>query len=228
MNSSTDTLNKFLFDVSFDEDAPKDEPKAPPPLVLTIEELESIKAAAYQDGASAARAEAQAQAGLTLADQMARVAAELQTVSGQLGQVSETQRDTIVTAIKAIAQNMMPVYLSKHGYEEMERLVVQCLAELKDEPRVVIRVAEAQLDESIKRFEGLATQSAFHGKLIILGDATLAQNDCRIEWADGGLERTMNTLWNEIEEILAKAMGTYKSHASAAPKYTETPNGENQ
>lgn len=220
MNSSTDTLNKFLFDVSFDDNAPIDEPPPPPPIVLTPDELEAIKAAMYQQGQHDEMARAAAAEQSREASQLDHIAAELQALGARMEKLTGHQREIIVTAVKAIAQNMLPVYLSKHGYDEMERLVVQCLTELKDEPRLVIRVCEAQLDQSIKQFEKLAAQTAFHGKLIILGDAQLSANDIRVEWADGGLERTMPTLWTEIEQIMSRAINNVGTPATTTSENT--------
>lgn len=219
---SIDTMNKFLFDMSFDDGVVPEAPAAPTTVTMTFEELDAIKRAVFQDGIADGRAQAEAGYTLKTTELTSRIAAELEAIGRTVGAHSHQRHETIVTAIKAIAQNMLPVYLSKHGYEEMERLVVQCLHELRDEPRLVIRVSEGQLDASIKRFEDMARQSAFPGKLIILGEPGLADNDCRIEWADGGLERTMDTLWTEIAAIMARNIGTPK-HAATATAPLATP-----
>ena len=224
---SIDTMNKFLFDMSFDDGVKPPAPEAPTTVTLTFEEVDEIRRLARQEGAAEGRAQAESGYALKTAEMMTHIAAELAAVGRVAGAESQTRRETIVTAIKAIAQNMLPVYLSKHGYEEMERLVAQCLSELRDEPRLVIRVSETQLDECVKRFEGMAAQSAFPGKLIILAEPGMASHDCRVEWADGGLERNMDTLWSEISTILARSVGTPKTAATpAAATYTPVPSAQ--
>lgn len=199
---------KFLFDLSFDADAPPPEPEAPPPLSLTQEELATIKAASFEDGRNAGRTEALNNGADKAAAQLAQLTSLVQQLAADGSNRDAASLDTIVEAVKAVAQNLLPAYVTRYGFAEMEAIVRDCLSQLKGEARLVIRVTDSDLDDAIKRFEGLAQAAAFPGKLIILADNTLSPGDLRVEWADGGLERTTGTLWSEIERILAHANNT--------------------
>jgi len=86
---------------------------------------------------------------------------------------------------------------------------------LHDEPRLVIRVADAMLDPVTTRLTALAEQQGHTAKLVFIADATLAPADCRIEWADGGAERDIARLWGDIDRAVANAL---RSTSPSAPR----------
>jgi flagellar assembly protein FliH len=71
------------------------------------------------------------------------------------------------------------------------------------EPRLVVRVNEAQFDVLNDKISALAGQKAYAGKVVVLADAEIAAGDCRIEWADGGMERNTATMMQKIEKAVA-------------------------
>ena len=215
---------KFLFDLSFDADAPL-RADAPPPITMPVDELQSIKAAMYEDGRNAGRAEALQAGADKAAEQMAYLGTLLQQLAADGHARAGTEVEVIAGAVKAIAQNLLPAYIVKHGADELDATVRDCLVQLKGEPRLVIRTCEAELDDCIKRFDSLAQVAAYPGKLIILADNALAPGDLRVEWADGGLERANGNLWAEVERILSRGMRP--QGATANPYQTNTElNGE--
>ncbi len=218
------SASKFLFDLSFDADAPL-RADAPPPVTLQVDELQSIKAAMYEDGRNAGRAEAMQAGADKAAEQMAYLGTLLQQLATDGHARAGTEVEVIAGAVKAIAQNLLPAYIAKHGADELDATVRDCLVQLKGEPRLVIRTCEAELDACIKRFDSLAQVAAFPGKLIILADNALASGDLRVEWADGGLERANGNLWAEVEKILSR--GRRPQTTAANPYQTNTElNGE--
>jgi flagellar assembly protein FliH len=81
------------------------------------------------------------------------------------------------------------------------------LSELHDEPRLVVRVADALLDPLNESLQAARSSAGFEGKIVLLADDSVANGDIRIEWADGGAERDSTRLWREIDEIVARALG---------------------
>ena len=63
----------------------------------------------------------------------------------------------------------------------------------------------------------LAASTGFPGKLVILGDESLAGSDCRVEWADGGAERDTARTWQEIEAAVALACARIENPEPAQP-----------
>jgi flagellar assembly protein FliH len=70
------------------------------------------------------------------------------------------------------------------------------------EPRLVVRVNEAQFDTVNERVQAIATDRAYAGKVIVLADAEVVPGDCRVEWADGGIERNTEATWRAVEQTI--------------------------
>ena len=50
------------------------------------------------------------------------------------------------------------------------------------------------------------SSAGFRGKVVLLADDGLGASDCRLEWADGGAERKLERIWNEVEELVRRAL----------------------
>ena len=62
----------------------------------------------------------------------------------------------------------------------------------------------AQLDALQERLTQLSAASGFEGRVVLIGDDAMGESDCRVEWADGGVEREAGRIWRAIEEALAR------------------------
>src|SRR5690606_33681384 len=116
-----------------------------------------------------------------------------------------------------------PQLARTHNLEEVHTVIEQCLERLRDEPRVVIRCADADLDALRERAEQAKVRSGFEGKLVFLADERLASGDLRVEWADGGAERDQKRLWQEIDAIIARALAPNGETAATKQPAAATP-----
>ncbi len=128
-----------------------------------------------------------------------------------------------------VVRKLFPSLAQRHGLDEVEGLVAECLGRLRDEPRVVVRVADELLDPLKAHMDRLSEHSGFEGRVVLLADEGLSDSDVRVEWADGGAERDSGRLWREIDEILARALGPTRQkaepeHAVDAPAPAEDAN----
>lgn len=219
---------KFLFDVSFDGG---DDPyaalrnPAEAKVNMKVSEFEAAKAQAYADGVNAGKAEAASSQQAQLNALMEMLGTRLQSLATDAAASNAARDETMALAIKAVAYKLLPAYAAQNGLTEIENIVTKTLADLRDEPRLVVRVAEMHVDTCAQRLPELAKTRAFPGQLIILADATLGPSDCRLEWADGGLERLENNLWTEIERALAKyARPGSNMRAAQVEEYAHTQN----
>src|SRR3546814_12394205 len=108
------------------------------------------------------------------------------------------RRDSLEAAL-TVVRKLFPQLARSHGLDELHAVVEQCLERLRDEPRVVIRCADADLDALQTRAEQAAARSGFEGKLVFLADERLKTGDLRVQWADGGAERNQKALWRGID-----------------------------
>jgi flagellar assembly protein FliH len=81
------------------------------------------------------------------------------------------------------------------------------LRHLDRTPKVAIKVAPDLAGAVQEKIGGLAAQAAFDGKLGVVGDASLAPGDCRVEWGDGGAERDQSRAWAQIDQAVESALG---------------------
>jgi flagellar assembly protein FliH len=207
-------VRKFDFGARFDE--PVAHTDAPEPPKYGEAEIAAAREAGRAEGVTQGRAEAEA----SLA---ARVAATADAIGGAVAELiagrerlhAELAADSVRTAL-AVLERALPELARRHAMIEIEGLVRTCLTELYDEPRVVIRAADAVIDSLQQNIDRVAATCGFTGKIALLGDPAMADTDCRVEWADGGAERSFEATWRAIEDVIARNVSSM-SHASTDP-----------
>ena len=199
---------KFLFDTEFGAGVrpKKEEPTEveAPPAIYTEEDRTRFIQEAHQSGLQ----EGQAQA---LASVEASSVEVLNNISGQLAAMDQQHTDGVgnlrkeaVSLAFAVAKKLAPALIAHQPEVEVLKMIENCLVDLHDEPRIVIR-ASSQVSELLQgKVEQLQTMSGFQGKIILLPDEKLSGSDCRIEWADGGVERDLNTTIKQMETIVER------------------------
>lgn len=233
---------KFLFENDFDDPMPMRE-KAPAPQVVSKaapvavpEVVATPPAATFTETELAAACDQARQLGDQAGYQRgvvdgqqrleAQLTAALSTISAQLtlavraateAPVEITQAATDLAL--AIMRKMHPALAAKHGLDEVEGVLAACLEQLKNEPRLVAYVPNALLDPLNERVATISAARGFEGRIVLIGDPELADSDCRIEWADGGLERDTRRLWADIEGALDRCLkqGTEVNEAGGMP-----------
>lgn len=238
-DKNADTLKKpkFMFGRSFETsdmalEAMRNAPE--PTVTIKVAEMEGARATSYADGVNAGRAEAAVDQNAMLLQLMERTAHSLRDLMQSSRTKQEHEAEAVAMAVKAIAQKALPRYMEQHGFAEIEQLVIDTLQQLKEEPRLVIRVADQHLDACVKHLNDVAAKAAYEGKLVVLADGNLGPSDCRIEWADGGLERLENNLWASVDQALSHRIGAHRQQVdnytqptqAVAEQQTEAPQAE--
>lgn len=198
-------VKKYLFDLAFDDLVGSDgvEREKPKP-TFTQEQLEAAQKEAYENGVSAGKKavlESQQQYTNLLLNE---INDKLLDLGKQAQSIWQQQLLELHQVALVIARKIMPTYIERNGTQEIEAIVSKVIKDMSREPRLVIRVSEDKFDEASQRINKIAEGQAYEGKVVILGDAELGSSDCRIEWADGGIERDVRTLWEEIDRVLSE------------------------
>jgi flagellar assembly protein FliH len=199
-------MRKFLFDVSFDSPVADSAPSPQKPVEprFSAAELEQARTKAFAEGQATAQAAARAAAEKTIADSLQRIVAqagELLQAQEQAGQLAT--RTAIATAI-AVLRKLQPELTRRKGLVEIEGVLAQCLGTMREEPRMLVRVHDSLLDPLRERLDAVTAAAGYEGRVVLLADDGLAAGDCRVEWADGGIERDTGRLWREIDAALAR------------------------
>lgn len=218
---------KFLFDNAFDGQGssahdPNDlyfenEPK------YGVRDIEKARDEAYAEGVTAGIQQSltsyESQMAATL-NRMAEAAADL--LRGRRQLAVELRQEAAQLALM-IAAKLAPALIQEHPQKEIEVLVAGCLVDNHDEPRIVIRVNPDQLEDLKQRIPGLADDGGFTGDIVLLAEDGIAFGDCRLEWADGGVERDSGQLARCTEQAVAKYLSTL-----AATRAQEQPERQKQ
>lgn len=191
---------KFLFETIFDADGRilQEASQAGIKKSYTPDEVDELKKAAYADGLTGVEA------------QVAQQNAQL------LGQISEsmvqviTNLDEDVRAIRAdatqlaltVADRICQTLIAKEPQAEIIALIDRCLESLPTEPHIVVRVSEDVSSDIRSAISEIAAEKGFGGKILVMAEPELAATNCRVEWADGGVERDVEVLGQKIEAIV--------------------------
>jgi flagellar assembly protein FliH len=232
------STRRFLFDTEFDADVarrreerlasealmPKppppslepEEPPPPPEPVFKSADLLQAHEDGYADGFANGKAAAEAAAAARLSATLERLADQLEYIVQSAADTAARQREGVIEIGAAIARKLLPDLSRRQGTAEAEAMMSAVITELIDEPRMVIRVADEDLDALSDRIDTIAQRRGFAGKVVLLAEPTIDAGDCRIEWADGGVERDSARLWNDIDQAVTRLLGTGGHTADAS------------
>ena len=212
----------FTFDLSFDpEDAPRrrrkaeaDPPPAPEPAPppepaapsFSEEEVQAATAAAFADGQAQAQAAALASTEMRLTDAVNGLLRHCDGLATRQRDIDRELSEQAIQIALAVARKLLPEMTRRTGLAEIEAIVRECLVDMIDEPRLVVRVADSQLDPLNDRIDQLKRQAAYTGDIVLMADPNLDPSDARIDWADGGAERISAQLWQRVEDTIGRAL----------------------
>jgi flagellar assembly protein FliH len=109
------------------------------------------------------------------------------------------REDSAMIAIE-VGRKLAQVALEAYPLKEVEALLADCLNKLHREPRIVVRVSQASAEALREDIDRLCAEHGFAGRVVIMAEPALVGSDCRIEWADGGVERDLATALAAIEK----------------------------
>ncbi len=202
-------MKKFMFDVN---DFDKKVVEEPPPS-FSEAQLAAARDQGFDAGKAAGLIEAetrQEEAIAAATDKIAQAAEAL--LAAEARRETQNAVDLLRLTLQAIRKTM-PQLAQKHALVEIEGLIHETLDMRRDEPRLAVMVAAEHLDALRARLDAMATARGYNGKMIVIADDALAGTDCRVEWADGGVERVYQRLQAQIEAEFDKTVTGIESQA---------------
>jgi flagellar assembly protein FliH len=186
MNSSTNhttmrTKNKHEFEPMFGDGSAS--PATPRRKILTEEDLAAAKAEGFAEGVAHTN-EGHERA---TSESLRAIANLMQMTLGRLSEEAQSLREDAaeiaLTAAKVIAGSALDAF----GDEAVADIVSKAVEQLRDAPRLVVRVAP-ELAETIEgRLIDCARQAGFYGEIVVRGDPDAASGDCNLDWGDGAI-----------------------------------------
>ena len=204
------TTRKFTFDDFFDFDRQAEaalqaqSALEPPPPLFSEAELAQARAEGFEEGRMQALADHEQSDARRLASAAERIADGMTALAQAEAARNQDFRSVALTVALAAFRKVLPELARRFGENEIEAIVTEALGEQLEEPRLVIRVPDSAFDPFAKSIEALAAKRGYTGKTIILADAALGPADCRIEWADGGVERLAERTLADIAAAIVR------------------------
>ncbi len=186
---------RFLFDNDF---AATEKVKSAVTLAEHSAKLAEAEATGYRNGFAAAKTEAEQRAAAALE----RIAAALETLHRGLSAVENGLAAEAVEVAVAVAKKLAPELIAREPMAEISALAADCFRHLVAAPHVVVRVNDALHKQAHEALEALARGS--DSRLVVLAEADIPPGDCRIEWADGGINRDRAAIEAAIDEAVAR------------------------
>lgn len=223
----------FLFDYSFDDGADEkrqaaldaerraaEEADANRPPTFTVEELEAARAEAHALG----RQEGMTDAMAGIEQQLART---LDAVFSRVPKVFEQHRtwtqemeaDAVRLAV-TVMRKLAPQLVRDRELPEVETVIREAFGFLTEQPKVMIRVASELEEPLADKVNLMASRVGYEGQVVLVGDPELPIDDCRVSWQTGAVERSLDTIWDQIDQMVDRMV------AGAPQRQHSTPNPE--
>src|SRR5258708_36225503 len=212
---------KFLFDQDF---APTAEVRPSIPLALHQANLSDADAAGYRRGYAAAKAEVLAEAEQSSAAALERITAALESLMRGLSGVEAMLETEAVDVAVAVGKKLAAALVEREPLAEISALAMDCFRHLVTAPHVVVRVNDAQHASVGKRIEEMVRARGLASHLVVLAEPETKLGDCRIEWADAGVNRDRRA----TEAVIDEAVSRYVNARLTAAGMQETPGRSNR
>jgi flagellar assembly protein FliH len=197
---------KFLFDMDFS--APNKTRERPATPSEIAQKIASAEARAYRDGYDTAQREAKAESDRRTALALEEIAIGIQGIATRFSGIETRMETEAVDVAVAVARKLCSELISGEPLVEISRLVSDCFSHLVSTPHLVVRINDSLYEAAHERIERLAKQSGFAGRLVILAEPEIANGDCRIEWADGGVVLERAAIEAKINELVGRYMAS--------------------
>ncbi len=205
---------KFMFDTDFS--APNGGRPRGPSEAEVAQRTGEAETRGYQRGFAAGRQEAEAETARRAMAALEAIAASLGTVAGTLPAAAARIENEAVDVALAAARKLSAELIAAEPLAETMALLQDCFRHLVAVPHIVVRINEALYEGARPQIERLAAQSGFAGRLILLAEPDIALGDCRIEWADGGVERTQAAIDAKVTELVRRYLATRGNAAATS------------
>jgi flagellar assembly protein FliH len=174
---------------------------------------EDAMAASFARGRAEGAREAYAEIEARIANAFEVTASQMRMLLERQSQLAgQMKRDAAVLA-EMISKQLAPALMRQKPLAEFEALIEECIAEIHEEPCVVVRVSPSLVEPMKDKVAALASRLNPSNEVTVTGDPSLSDMDCRVEWSDGGIERDYERLEALISEAVHRFVGQTMNQA---------------
>ena len=193
---------KFLFDMDFS--APDTTRERPATATEIAQKIATAEARAYRDGHEAGQREAKAKSDRRTALALEEIGIGIKAIAGRFSGIETRMETEAVDVAVAVARKLCSELVAREPLGEITGLVRDCFAQLVSTPHLVVRINDSLYETAREQIEKLAKQSGFQGRLVILAEPEIDSDDCKIEWADGGVVLERAAIDAKINELVGR------------------------
>ncbi len=165
--------------------------------------VESARAEGYHSGLDQARREADHQLGALLSQLVRQSERLLAQQDERLVQIEAQAAQLAV----ATARSLAGAALADKPLAQLLAAARECLAHARHAPHLAIRVHESLVETVEGKLSGLARETGFAGRIVVLGEPDIALGDGRLEWADGGIAIESAALDEAVDRAVKAVFG---------------------
>jgi flagellar assembly protein FliH len=207
---------KFLFDTDFAGTAEGKSTGAAITLTEHALKVADAEVAAHRRGYADAQNDAAVESGRREADALEHIAAALAVANHALAAIEARLECEAVEVAVAVARKLAPALIAGEPFAEIAALAGECFRQLIAAPHIAVRVNDALYAVAKEKLEDIVRARSFEGRLVVLAGPEIALGDCRIEWADGGINRDSAAADAAISAAVDAYIGARRN--SAAPQ----------
>ncbi|MEQ8664798.1 MAG: FliH/SctL family protein [Rhodospirillales bacterium] len=224
-DTATAEVRPFLFDTDFDAvekaaekvaeaeaakaEETEEEEEFEEEIVPTFseEELERAKQEAFENGRKQGADEAMSSVERETRDVVKALSLKVTDVFAAQEQANSILMRDGVGIATAMVRKLFPEMNRQNALGEIRRLIETTLMRLIEEPRIIVRIHPDMQVPLSEQLPDLKSGAGYEGRLLLKEDSKLEYGDCRLEWGDGSAERTVQSLWDSIDQIIEENLG---------------------
>lgn len=182
---------------------------------LTDEDL----VAAQADGFAKGQADAYASLERAGSESLRAIANMMQMMLGRLTEEAHSLRTDAAEVAVAAAKAVATTALDAFGEEAILDIVTTAIGQMREAPRLVVRVSPELVSSIEERLIGCAREAGFNGEIVVREDPVAASGDCTLDWGDATITHNRASAFEAIELAAQKWLVSAQSEGFQIDMY---------
>ncbi|MDH5490215.1 MAG: FliH/SctL family protein [Rhodospirillaceae bacterium] len=172
------------------------------------EEVDRAKEEGIQLGRDEALKDLEGSLQKKLAETMQALEGKLADIADEQARQNEERARSAVAIASVMMRKLFPALNMKSAMDEINHMIAQAMEKTSGGTSIVFHVSDQVTGDVETKISELAALAGRDIEFKVVGSADMALGDCKIEWSGGGLTRNQAQMWNEIDEIIERNIGT--------------------
>ena len=199
---------KFDFDLSFDEDRPTPAPRRK--TRFSAEEVEAIRAEAYEAG----RQSEEVVAAQALTAQVALIAEQVNALAGSLHAEQSRLHQEGIQLAAAIGHKLCAGLETLKPAAEIEAFFAETFSLLRSEPNITVCVPSGFMETLAPKIEAISASLENPAGLRVVAQGDAQSTAVEINWAAGSAVFDQAAIASAVEDRVARFLGTLPEGAA--------------